>query len=287
MRQNLSTCLKGAALVWYTSELITDQKRLLTMGHGIDKWERKLVGRFGKKPSNITTPTVVREEHTISDARNWQEPSGEYANCIIQPDSNLYCLTTDLDQTCFSSCASSAADRDIVYQSPTRDNSDAAADRASSMGETQQVLNQANAKQVDRPKPTLIITAGPANKPDSPSSSALSNSSNVFYTTNASRSNNNLQAPEKHWNNRNRWYHKEYGDQDTSDKMNENRPDRRSNSYDSQHIQQLLQHLLSHLCYASFTSHSAIYTFDEPTQIPFSILFHNSLQTAIEYAPVA
>ena len=43
VRQNLSSCLKGAALAWYTSELIADQKGLLRMGHGIDKWKQKLI----------------------------------------------------------------------------------------------------------------------------------------------------------------------------------------------------------------------------------------------------
>lgn len=70
VRQNLSTCLRGAALAWYTSELIADQKRLLTMGYGINEWERKLVGRFGKEPSSIAMPTIIRERYTISNACN-------------------------------------------------------------------------------------------------------------------------------------------------------------------------------------------------------------------------
>ena len=48
VRQNLVTCLKGAALAWYTSELIADQKQLLKMGHGIEEWEQKLVAQFKK-----------------------------------------------------------------------------------------------------------------------------------------------------------------------------------------------------------------------------------------------
>lgn len=68
-----------------------------------------------------------------------------------------------------------------------------------------QDLDQANAKQVDRPKPSLMITAGPANKPDSPFSSALSNSSNAPYTGNGNN------QTKKHGNNQYRWYHKEYG----------------------------------------------------------------------------
>lgn len=61
VRQNLLTCLKGAALTWYTSELIANQKRLVTMGYNIDKWERKLVKRFDKEHQNIAMNTIVKE----------------------------------------------------------------------------------------------------------------------------------------------------------------------------------------------------------------------------------
>ena len=39
VRQNLSTCLKGTALAWYTSKLIPDQKRLLRLGNKTEEWE--------------------------------------------------------------------------------------------------------------------------------------------------------------------------------------------------------------------------------------------------------
>ena len=89
VRQNLSTCLKEAALAWYTSELVADQKRLITLGHGIDEWEHMLVRRFGKKPSNMATPTVVLwDRHTVSDAYDSRKPD-EYTNIIIRSASVL------------------------------------------------------------------------------------------------------------------------------------------------------------------------------------------------------
>ena len=62
VRQNLLTCLKKTALAWYTSKLIPNQKQLLKMSHGIDKWERKLVKRFSnlKELLNVAMGTIVR-----------------------------------------------------------------------------------------------------------------------------------------------------------------------------------------------------------------------------------
>ena len=82
VRQNLSTCLKGIALTWYTAELISDQKRLLRMGESIDKWELKLVACFKERP-NVAMAAIVRERYTISDAQNRREPR-EYAAVIIR-----------------------------------------------------------------------------------------------------------------------------------------------------------------------------------------------------------
>ena len=82
VRQNLSTCLKGMALTWYTSELIPDQKRLLKLGHGIEEWEQKLVARFKERP-NIAMATIVQERYTMLDARNRREPR-KYAGVITR-----------------------------------------------------------------------------------------------------------------------------------------------------------------------------------------------------------
>ena len=81
VRQNLSTCLKGTALAWYTAELIANQKRLLKMGQGIDEWETKLVARFKERP-NVAMATIVRERYTLADARSKREPR-EYAGVIL------------------------------------------------------------------------------------------------------------------------------------------------------------------------------------------------------------
>ena len=81
VKQNLSTCLKSTALAWYTAELIADQKRLLKMEQGIDKWKTKLVAHF-KERLNVAIATIVRERYTLADARSKREPC-EYAGVII------------------------------------------------------------------------------------------------------------------------------------------------------------------------------------------------------------
>ena len=247
------------------------------MGHGINEWERMLVKKFGKEPSNIATPTIVWKRHTLSDAYDSQKPLGEYANFSIRSASAL--VFKSIHQACSSSCDSSVADRDIEYQFSTRDDSySTATDNASSMEETQHPPPNAEhkepqegytsernpsiqAKQIKRPKSNLITTASTISKSNSPAE--RSNYNDVQYTTNAFCSDDDdVQAPQKHWNNRNKWYLKEYGDRNRSNRMNENRPGRRSNSYKLQHTQQPLEHPLSHLCYARSTGHLATRTLD-------------------------
>lgn len=82
VRQNLSTCLKGSALAWYTSELIADQKHLLKLGQSIEEWKQKLLTRF-KKRLNVAMATIVCERYTKTDARNRKKPC-EYAGVIIR-----------------------------------------------------------------------------------------------------------------------------------------------------------------------------------------------------------
>ena len=109
VRQNLSTCLRGTSLTWYTLELTTNQKQLLKLGQGIDEWERKLVRKFGKEPFNIAMPTTVWERHTISDACDSQKLD-KYANIIVRSALAF----EPIDQACSSSRANSAVDQDIV-----------------------------------------------------------------------------------------------------------------------------------------------------------------------------
>ena len=82
VRQNLSTCLKGVALSWYTAELTADQKRLLKFGNGIDEWEQKLTARFKERP-NVAMATIIQERYTVTDAQHRREPR-KYAGIIIR-----------------------------------------------------------------------------------------------------------------------------------------------------------------------------------------------------------
>lgn len=82
VRQNLATCLKGTALGWYTSKVIPDQKWLLRLGQGIDKWKLKLVTQFKERP-NMAMAAIVRERYTLTNAQNRRKPR-EYVGVIIR-----------------------------------------------------------------------------------------------------------------------------------------------------------------------------------------------------------
>ena len=85
VRDNLSSCLGGIALEWYTAELSPDIKSLVRYGTGIDEWENQLLKRFGLAP-HIAMMMVVKERYTIEDARRHREP-GDFAGNIIRAQS--------------------------------------------------------------------------------------------------------------------------------------------------------------------------------------------------------
>ena len=267
VRQNLSMCLKGVALAWYTSELTMDQKQLLKLGQGIEQWEQKLVARFKERP-NKAMATMVRERYTIADARNKREPR-EYAGIIMraaksaklggtghiimliyngldiefQRDITMPTLATTLEvflqelddhkdiwwglasqasrpfgrlssspyyataysrgnssnpyynrgQSRFSNQLNTYSGKDTQYQGPSKGN-------PFRLMQNEADTEQPNAKQVEGPKPRLMITAGPANGSDLPP--RTTNYNDGTYASNPFRPNNNYQAGR--WNTRGR-----------------------------------------------------------------------------------
>ena len=82
LRNNLSTCLRGEALEWHTSQLTDNEKRLLTYGNDVDEWCAALLERFGPtKQSGMAI--IARERYTLNDAVRHREPR-EYAMTIIR-----------------------------------------------------------------------------------------------------------------------------------------------------------------------------------------------------------
>ena len=274
VRQNLSTCLKGAALTWYTSELIPDQKQLLKLGRGVEEWEQKLVAQFKERP-NIAMATIVRERYTIVDARNRREPR-EYAGVItcaaksaelgttghiimliyngldleFQRDLPTLLLTTPLEQflqqlddrkdiwwglaqsarpvgrlatnlyyasrpykssyynnpyqpsnegqSRFNSYSGASVGKSLPYRPPYRKNPYRQAQDRSDM-------EQESARQIEAPKPKLMITAGGTSESDLPS-----RQDNKFNASGAGNLFRPKQASEEHerWSN---WYRQPYG----------------------------------------------------------------------------
>ena len=82
VRDNLSSCLRGIALKWYTAELSPDIKSLIRYGTGIDEWEKQLLKRFRLAP-HIAMMMVVNERYPIEDARRHREP-GDFTGNIMR-----------------------------------------------------------------------------------------------------------------------------------------------------------------------------------------------------------
>lgn len=82
VRDNLSSCLRGTALEWYTEELSPDIKSFIRYGSGIDKWEKQLLKRFKLAP-HIAIMTICNERYTIEDARRHREPR-DFAGNIMR-----------------------------------------------------------------------------------------------------------------------------------------------------------------------------------------------------------
>lgn len=82
VRQNLSSCLRGTALAWYTTELTAEAKTELRTGSGIENWTARLQARFRQR-ANRAMAVVARERYTLDDARRRREPR-EYASTILR-----------------------------------------------------------------------------------------------------------------------------------------------------------------------------------------------------------
>lgn len=82
VRDNLSSCLRGSALEWYTADLSPDIKSLIRYGTGIDKWEKQLLKRFKLAP-HIAMIMIFNERYTIEDARRHREPR-DFAGNIMR-----------------------------------------------------------------------------------------------------------------------------------------------------------------------------------------------------------
>lgn len=79
VRDNLSSCLRGIALEWYTEELSPDIKSFIRYGSGIDKWEKQLLKRF----KLIAIMTICNERYITEDARRHREPR-DFAGNIMR-----------------------------------------------------------------------------------------------------------------------------------------------------------------------------------------------------------
>ena len=80
LRQNLQICLRGSALAWFITELIKNNKRLVT--YSIDEWYRLLLTRW-KQLRAQGMIVLLREKYLMQDAARHRE-SREYAQTIMR-----------------------------------------------------------------------------------------------------------------------------------------------------------------------------------------------------------
>lgn len=82
IRENLNTCLRGIAMIWYISELSDGQRIFLKYGKNVECWEKELLNRF-KDASNVAMAALVKEKYTMEDAKKHREPR-EYAAQMLR-----------------------------------------------------------------------------------------------------------------------------------------------------------------------------------------------------------
>jgi hypothetical protein len=80
LRNNLSSCLRGEALVWYTSKLSDAERRLLGYGNDLDEWTEALIYQFRESPTEALQ-VVISERCTTQDAHRERGPQN-YAQTI-------------------------------------------------------------------------------------------------------------------------------------------------------------------------------------------------------------
>ena len=84
LRQNLQICLRDFALIWFITELIENDKRLIT--YSIDEWYRLLLTRW-KQPRAQDMIVLLREKYSMQDTIRHREPR-EYAQIIMRATQN-------------------------------------------------------------------------------------------------------------------------------------------------------------------------------------------------------
>src|SRR2546429_194915 len=83
IRTNVNTCLRGAALRWYTAELNDMERSGLRSddGLGINLWLEALIKRFHPHQS-VALASLTSEKYTVQDARNHRE-TADYLQTIL------------------------------------------------------------------------------------------------------------------------------------------------------------------------------------------------------------
>lgn len=83
VRLNLSSCLRGIAMSWYTEELSNLERAALRLDeNGVTFWCEALETRFTEQVS-VAFEWLGKEKYTIANARNRREPAA-YVQAIIR-----------------------------------------------------------------------------------------------------------------------------------------------------------------------------------------------------------
>ena len=83
VRSNVNTCLRGAALTWYTAELSNlERVGLRADENDVKEWCDALTKRF-KQPTGVALTQLTSEKYTLHDARTRREPAS-YVQAILR-----------------------------------------------------------------------------------------------------------------------------------------------------------------------------------------------------------
>lgn len=83
VRLNLSSCLRGTAIAWYTEELSSlERTGLWNDTNRVQAWCSALEARF-REPISLAFERLSKEKYTVTDARNRRKPSA-YVQAIIR-----------------------------------------------------------------------------------------------------------------------------------------------------------------------------------------------------------
>lgn len=83
VRNNLCTCLRGEAFVWFSSKLSVAERRLLGYGNDLDEWTEALIYQFRESPADGMEVEVGAGERYGNQNNFHQHGPRKYAKTTV------------------------------------------------------------------------------------------------------------------------------------------------------------------------------------------------------------